>query len=92
MRNAFERVAEDVRIVWGGRALTIIGIAGDVHVAALDANVGSTIYTPLYQTESGAATSGVVRAGKAESVPASAAVREAIWSVDRNVPVFEVAG
>ncbi|HEV2984896.1 MAG TPA: ABC transporter permease, partial [Vicinamibacterales bacterium] len=47
------------RLVWGGRRLTIVGIAGDVHIAALDAGVNPTIYTPVYQIESGATTSAV---------------------------------
>ena len=80
------------RLVWGGRKLTIVGIAGDVHIAGLDAVVSPTIYTPVYQVESGATRSAVfvVRTRLADPAALAASVREAIWSVDRDVPVFDV--
>src|SRR5262245_753416 len=34
------------RLLWGGRPLTIVGIAGDVHIGAIDATVRPTVYTP----------------------------------------------
>jgi putative ABC transport system permease protein len=80
------------RLVWGGRKLTIVGIAGDVHIAGLDAVVSPTIYTPVYQVESGATRSAVfvVRTRLADPAALAASVRDAIWSVDRDVPVFDV--
>jgi len=80
------------RLVWGGRKLTIVGIAGDVHIEGLDLAVSPTIYTPVYQIESGATRSAVfvVRTRLAHPAAFSAAVREAIWSVDRDVPVFDI--
>ena len=80
------------RIRWGGRPLTIVGVAGDVHIKALDAAVGPTIYTSLEQTESGATTSAVfiVRTRGADPASLASAVRAAIWSVDRGVPVFDM--
>ncbi|HEV2986646.1 MAG TPA: FtsX-like permease family protein, partial [Vicinamibacterales bacterium] len=72
--------------------LTIVGIAGDVHIAALDAGVNPTIYTPVYQIESGATTSAVfiVRTHTSDPAALAAAVRTAIWSVDSDVPVFDI--
>ncbi|HLK62630.1 MAG TPA: ABC transporter permease [Bryobacteraceae bacterium] len=80
------------RIVWGGRLLTVIGVVGDVHIGALEAAVGPTIYDSVYQVESGATTSGVFILRTRTNDPASLAqaVREAIWSVDRDVPVFGI--
>jgi putative ABC transport system permease protein len=80
------------RIVWGGRVLTVVGIAGDVRLTALDQAITPTVYNSVYQVESGAALSGVfvvkTRAGDASSL--ASAVREAIQSVDRGLPVFDV--
>jgi predicted permease len=80
------------RIIWGGRNLTVVGIAGDVHIQALDAKVSPTIYNSVYQTESGATTSAVfvMRTRTADPTSFAPAVREAIWSVDRGVPVFDI--
>jgi predicted permease len=79
------------RLLWGGRRLTVVGIAGDVHVKALETSVEPMVYTALYQIESGATTSAVfvlrTRAGAAALAPA---VRQAIGAVDPGVPVFDV--
>ncbi len=80
------------RLLWGGRTLTIVGIAGDVHIESLDSSVNPTIYTDVYQVESGATTSAVFIVKGMTSDPGSLtrAVREAIWSVDRGIPVFDI--
>jgi len=80
------------RIVWGGRQLTVVGIAADVHIKALDSAVNPTIYCSVYQLESGATASAVfiVRVRTADPTSVASAVREAIWSVDRGVPVFDI--
>jgi predicted permease len=80
------------RIVWGGRLLTIVGIAGDVHTSALESVVNPMIYTDVYQIESGATVNAVfiLRTRTGDPARLSAAVREAIWSVDRDLPVFDI--
>ncbi|HTS24897.1 MAG TPA: ABC transporter permease [Bryobacteraceae bacterium] len=80
------------RIVWGGRLLTIIGVVGDVHIGALESSVGPTIYDSVYQIESGATTNAVFILRTRTENPAALAfqVRDAIWSVDRDVPVFGI--
>jgi putative ABC transport system permease protein len=80
------------RINWGGRKLTVVGIVGDVHIKALDSGVSPTIYTSVYQVESGVTTRAVfvVRARAADPASLGPAMREAIWSVDRGIPVFDV--
>ena len=79
------------RLVWGGRPLTIVGIVGDVHIRALDAAVNPTIYNSVYQVESGATTSAVfiVRTRTEDPASLARAVRDAIRTVDRDVPVFD---
>jgi hypothetical protein len=80
------------RLIWGGRTLTIVGVAGDVHIKALDSAVKPTIYTCVYQVESAATTNAVfiVRTRGLESTGLAPVVRDAIWSVDRGVPVFDI--
>ncbi|MBV9036961.1 MAG: ABC transporter permease [Acidobacteriaceae bacterium] len=78
------------RVRWGGRMLTIIGIAGDVRLQALDAAPGPTIYGDVFQAESGASTSAVfLLRTKLRESRAVAQVRKIIWSVDGGLPVFE---
>lgn len=80
------------RLVWGGRKLTIVGVAGDVHIESLDSTINPTIYTSVFQVESQAAASAVfiVRSRTADPVSLAGAVRDGIWSVDRDVPVFDI--
>jgi putative ABC transport system permease protein len=81
------------RIVWGGRTpITIVGVVGDVHIKALESAVNPTIYTAVYQIESGATTNAVfiLRARTGDPASLAPAVRDAIWSVDRDVPVFDL--
>jgi putative ABC transport system permease protein len=80
------------RLVWGGRKMTIVGVVGDVHIESLDAGINPTIYTSVYQSVSGATTSAVfiLRSQVSDPATAATAVRDAIWSVDREVPVFDV--
>ncbi len=79
------------RLVWGERKLTIVGIAGDVHIEGIDAQINPTIYTSVFQIESGATTNAVfvVRARGADQAALAPAVRDAVWSVDQGVPVFD---
>jgi len=80
------------RMVWGGRLLTVVGVAADVHIIALDAAVNPTVYNSVYQVQSGATSSAVfiVRSRGGDPASLAPAVREAIWSVDRGVPVFDI--
>jgi putative ABC transport system permease protein len=80
------------RLVWGGRTLTIVGVVGDVHIESLDAGINPTIYTSVYQIESGATTSAVfiLRSRVSDPATLSTTVRDAIWSVDRDIPVYDI--
>jgi putative ABC transport system permease protein len=77
-------------VIWGGRRLSVIGVVGDVHGTALDAPVEPTIYSPIFQAESGATRFGVfvVRVSTGGPAAQSAAVRHAISMVDSNLPVY----
>jgi predicted permease len=79
------------RLVWGERKLTIVGIAGDVHIEGIDAQINPTIYPSVFQIESGATTNAVfvVRGRAADQAALAPAVRDAVWSVDQGVPVFD---
>jgi predicted permease len=78
------------RFHWGDRALfTIIGIAADVHISALNADPPPMIYNSMFQVESGASgrTAFVLRsAAGIEGI--FAAVQRQVWSVDKDLPVY----
>ena len=78
------------RFQWGDRDyFTIIGVAADVHISALDADPPAMIYDSMYQIESGASghTAFVLHAeGSAENVFEE--VRRQVWSVDKDLPMF----
>ena len=75
---------------WGGRHLTVIGVAGDVHVEGLDRPIAPTIYNSVYQVESGASTSAVfvIRTQGQDSLRLAKAAQNAIWSVDSGLPML----
>jgi predicted permease len=81
------------RFQWGDRAMfTIIGVAADVHVSSLDADVPPMIYNDMFQIESGASvrTAFIFRGSTAgpELLPA---IRRQIWSLDSELPLYEAA-
>jgi len=79
------------RFHWGDRALfTIIGVAADVRISALDADPPPMIYHSMFQVESGASgrTAFIVRAG-ANVAGWFDAVQHSIWSVDKDLPIYQ---
>jgi predicted permease len=78
------------RFQWGDRALfTIVGVAGDVHISALDADPPPMIYDSMFQVESGASerTAFVLRVDRVEQSLFQEVQRQ-VWSVDKNLPVY----
>jgi ABC-type antimicrobial peptide transport system permease subunit len=77
---------------WGGRHLTVVGVAGDVHVEEIDKPIALTIYNSVYQIESGATTSAVfvVRTHSEDPMRLASAAQSAIWSVDRGLPIVGI--
>jgi predicted permease len=75
---------------WGGRHLTVIGLVADIHVEALDQPLAPQVYNSVFQIESGASTSGVlvIRTRRQDPLLLSGAAQNAIWSVDRGLPIL----
>ena len=80
------------RFNWAGRWITVIGVAGDIHVQALDQPIGPMIYNFVYQLESGASPSAVfvIRTrGAGDPRQLASAAQNAIWSVDHGLPILQ---
>ena len=79
------------RFHWGDRALfTVIGVAADVHISALDADPPPMIYYSMFQVESavGGHTAFIVRTAAATEGRFDAVQRQ-VWSVDKDLPVYQ---
>jgi predicted permease len=77
------------RFQWGDRALfTIIGVAADVRISALDADPPPMIYQSMFQVESGASsrTAFVLRTPSTQGL--FAAVQKQVWAVDKDLPLY----
>ncbi len=82
------------RFYWGDRDMfTVIGVAADVRVSALDADPAPMVYNSMFQVESGASsrTAFVLRLAN-ENQPTQRgifpAVQERVWSVDKDLPLY----
>ena len=76
-----------------GRAgpYTIVGVVGDVKQMSLALNESDAVYTPATQWPfADRAMSLVVRA-RGDAAALASAVRQAVWSVDKDQPVVRVA-
>jgi putative ABC transport system permease protein len=81
------------RFQWGDRDLfTIIGVAADVHIAALDAAPPAMIYDSMFQVESGASgrTAFVLRTNGSQP-DLFRQVQQQVWAVDKDLPVYNTA-
>jgi predicted permease len=81
------------RFQWGDRAMfTIIGVAADVHVSSLDTDPPPMIYNDMFQIESGASvrTAFILR-GSTAGPELLSAIRQQVWSVDSELPLYEAA-
>jgi len=80
------------RFRWGDRGLfTIVGIAGDVHISALDADPPPMIYHSMFQVQSGASerTALVLRVGSGQHDQSLfKEVQQQVWSLDGGLPVY----
>jgi predicted permease len=79
------------RFQWGDRGLfTIIGVAQDVHISALDADPPPMIYMSMFQLQTWTAghTAFVLRADRSgQSLLPE--VQQQIWSVDKALPLYK---
>lgn len=81
------------RFYWGGRGVfTVIGVASDVRISALDADPQPMIYYSMLQVESGAgALAFVLRvAHEQESAQQGMfrAIQQQLWAVDKQLPLY----
>ena len=82
------------RFHWGDRGLfRIIGVAADVHIAALDADPPPMVYHSMFQVESGASgrTAVVIRCGLSDERAEQGifqAVQQQVWSLDKDLPLY----
>ena len=79
------------RVYWGDRALfTIIGVSADVHLTALDANPPPMLYSSIFQLDSGAsARAAFLLRGSGNQEARLPEIQKIIWSVDRDLPVYD---
>lgn len=79
------------RFQWGDREFfTVIGVAQDVHISALDADPPPMIYMSMFQLQTWTAghTAFVLRADRsAQSLLPE--VQQQIWSVDKELPLYK---
>lgn len=78
------------RFQWGDRGFfTIVGVAADVHIAALDADPPPMIYNSMFQAESGASgrTAFVLRGNGAEQ-GLFEEVPQQVAAVDKDLPIY----
>jgi putative ABC transport system permease protein len=78
---------------WAGALFTIVGVAGDVHISALDADPPPMIYLSLLQLQAhpDGRTALLLRVGRArqDGHGLLAELRQRIWSLDRDLPVYD---
>lgn len=78
------------RFYWGDRGLfTIVGVAQDVHISALDADPPAMIYQSMFQMQTWTAghTAFLLRTSRADQGLFSE-VQQQVWSVDKELPLY----
>jgi putative ABC transport system permease protein len=82
------------RFEWGGAGdlFTIIGVAADVHISALDADAPPMIYFSMFQVRSGSAgrTAFVLRSDKPGQILFNE-VQQQVWAVDKDLPIYNTS-
>jgi predicted permease len=78
------------RFQWGDREVfTIIGIASDVRISALDADPPPMIYQSMFQVESGASSRTAFELRTSvNSQGLFDAVQQKVWAVDKDLPLY----
>jgi putative ABC transport system permease protein len=72
----------------GDAPYTIVGISGDVHYSGLDAISGPTMYVPMPQDPF--SSMWVLVRAKGDAAALGATARDALRSVDQNVPAYSM--
>ncbi len=80
------------RFHWGDRGLfTIVGVAGDVRISALDVDPPPMIYNSMFQVESGASerTALVLRLDPDKhDQTLFSRLQQQVWALDRDLPIY----
>jgi len=79
------------RFRWGDRdPFTVIGVAADVHISALDADPPAMIYYPIFQVGSavGGHTAFILRTPVGTEGLFHAVERQ-VWAVDKDLPIYQ---
>jgi putative ABC transport system permease protein len=79
------------RFEWGNRGLfTIVGVANDVHISALDADPPTMIYQSMFQMQTWTAghTAFLLRTSHAGQDLFNE-VQQRVWSVDKELPLYK---
>ncbi len=82
------------RLQWGGwnggQWLTIVGVVNDVKVSALDAETQPMIYMPIFQIPRARPNVIFVARTDASLAALAASMRDAIRSVDKELPAYDI--
>ena len=80
------------RFYWGDRALfTVIGVAADVHIGALDADPPPMAYHSMFQVEFGASSrTAFLLRGSDNRAAQFPEIQKIVWSVDRDLPLYDL--
>jgi len=77
------------RFQWGDRELfTVIGVAADVRISALDADPPPMIYNSMFQVDSGASSRTAFELRTSNMQGLFAAVQKHVWTVDKDLPLY----
>jgi predicted permease len=81
------------RFYWGGRSIfTIVGVASDVRISALDADPQPMIYYSMFQVENGAGAMAFVLRVARERENAQQgmlrAIQQQLWAIDKQLPLY----
>ena len=78
------------RFQWGDREVfTIIGIASDVRISALDADPPPMIYQSMFQIDSGASSRTAFELHTSENAQGLFdTVQQKVWAVDKDLPLY----
>ena len=74
-----------------GPMFTIVGVVGDVKQMSLALNDSGAVYTTTTQWQWPDSTLSLVVRARGDARPFLSAIKNAIWSVDRNQPIVRVA-
>jgi putative ABC transport system permease protein len=81
------------RFQWGGQLFfTVVGIAADVHISALDADPQPMIYYSMFQMEMGnSGRTAFVLRSNAGAQGLFTEVQKMVWAADKDLPLYHTS-